>query len=104
MLDSQKLNLLLDALDEAYDQIIVVSKLTDARALFEAIQGRFDAGVSVADAMRNTSVVQDPPGTFLGFEVTDINLIRLNRSEDKPQGAHLMTRRGLPADATSPAM
>jgi hypothetical protein len=48
-----------------------------ARALFEAIQGRFDAGVVVAEEKRRTSRLAEAPGTFLGFEVTDIELFRL---------------------------
>jgi capsular polysaccharide biosynthesis protein/NAD(P)-dependent dehydrogenase (short-subunit alcohol dehydrogenase family) len=95
-IDPEKLNLLLDALDEAYEQIIVVAKSTDARALFEAIQGRFDAGVMVNAGARTTAVLQDPPGTFLGFEVTDITLVRYNRLDDNPQGTQRIVRRGLP--------
>lgn len=94
-LDPEKLNLLLDALDEAYEQIIVVATEADARILFEAIQGRFDAGVIVAEAKRTNSVLQDPPGTFLGFEVTDITLVRFTRAEGKPQGSQRIIRRGL---------
>lgn len=94
-LDPEKLNLLLDALDEAYDQIIVVAKPADARALFESIQGRFDAGVTVNAGQRTTAVLQDPPGTFLGFEVTDITLIRYNRVDDTPKGKQRVLRSGL---------
>lgn len=97
-LDPEKLNLLLDALDEAYEQIIVVATEADARILFEAIQGRFDAGVIVAEAKRTNSVLQDPPGTFLGFEVTDITLVRFTRAEGKPQGSQRIIRRGLGGD------
>lgn len=98
-LDPDKLNLLLDALDEAYDQIIVVATEPDARILFEAIQGRFDAGVTVAEAKRTTAVLQDPPGTFLGFEVTDITLVRFTRADVKPQGTQRIVRRGIGSDS-----
>jgi capsular polysaccharide biosynthesis protein len=97
-IDPEKLNLLLDALDEAYEQIIVVAKSADARALFEAIQGRFDAGVMVNAVARTTAVLQDPPGTFLGFEVTDITLFRYNRLDDNPQGTQRIVRRGWPGE------
>jgi hypothetical protein len=79
LLDPDQLNLALDALDTAYDHIIVVGRMRAARALFEAIQGRFDAGVIVADGKRRPSKLPDVPGTFLGFEVTDIELFRLER-------------------------
>jgi MinD-like ATPase involved in chromosome partitioning or flagellar assembly len=85
-LDGDQLNLILDALDEAYDHIIVVGKYESARAIFEAIQGRFDAGVVVSDENDAQRVLDDPPDTFLGFEVADIELIRFEpeapRTED----------------------
>lgn len=79
-IDPDQLNLVLDALDEAYDHIIVTGQHDDARALFEAIQGRFDAGIIIPDLKKRPSVLQDPPGTFLGFEVTDIDVIRMARA------------------------
>jgi hypothetical protein len=77
--DGDQLNLVLDALDTAYDHIVIVGKMPAARALFEAIQGRFDAGVIVADGKRRSAKMTEAPGTFLGFEVTDIELFRLER-------------------------
>lgn len=78
-LDPDQLNLVLDALDEAYDHIIVTGPHEDARALFEAIQGRFDAGITVAESQGRVSVLDDPEDTFLGFEVAEIELIRYVR-------------------------
>lgn len=92
-LDPEQLNLILDALDEAYEQIIVVARSADARSLFEAIQGRFDAGVTVDTGPRSTAALQDPPGTFLGFDVTDIALVRFNGSSEHPAGAQRIVRR-----------
>lgn len=82
--DPDQLNLVLDALDEAYDYIVVSGQTEEARVLFEAIQGRFDAGVLVTDPKKRTSVLQDPLGTFLGFEVTDIDVIRIDRKGTAP--------------------
>ncbi len=84
-IEPDQLNLVLDALDEAYDHIVVTGAHDDARFLFEAIQGRFDAGVLVAEAKKRPSVLddtvlKDPPGTFLGFEVADIDVIRFERA------------------------
>ncbi|HUS97188.1 MAG TPA: hypothetical protein VMX97_10645, partial [Hyphomicrobiaceae bacterium] len=79
-LDADTLNLVLDALDEAYDHIVVVGQFGPAQALFEAIQGRFDAGITIADSRRGRAVVQEPEDSFLGFEVTDIDVIRFERS------------------------
>ena len=85
-LDPDQLNLVLDALDEAYDHIIVAGGHEDARLLFEAIQGRFDAGVLVADGRKRASVIEDPAGSFLGFEVSDIDVVRFERAS-APQAA-----------------
>ena len=78
-IEPDQLDLVLDALDEAYDHIVVVGSHDDARQLFEAIQGRFDAGVLVADDKKRASVLDDPAGTFLGFEVSDIDVIKFTR-------------------------
>lgn len=98
-LDPEKLNLLLDALDEAYNQIIVVAKSADARALFEAIQGRFDVGVTVNSGPRTIGVLQEPPGTFLGFEVADIQLVRFNRTGETSAAKPRAQRQGVRAEA-----
>jgi uncharacterized protein involved in exopolysaccharide biosynthesis/Mrp family chromosome partitioning ATPase len=79
-LDDDQLNLVLDALDEAYDSIVVAGPHGPVRDLFEAIQGRFDAGVLVADSSQRGHALVDPPGTLLGFEVTDIDIIRYERA------------------------
>jgi len=74
-LHEQKINLVLDALDEAYDHIIIVGRREDARVLFETIEGRFDAGLTVAD---NTS--DNHTGRFLGCDVTDIDIATFART------------------------
>ncbi|MEQ1669277.1 MAG: exopolysaccharide transport family protein [Hyphomicrobium sp.] len=79
-IEPDQLNLVLDALDEAYDHIIVSGQHEDARFLFEAIQGRFDAGILVADGKKRQTVLDDPAGSFLGFEVSDIDVIRFERA------------------------
>ena len=77
-IDPDQLNLVLDALDEAYDQIIVVGRHNEARALFETIEGRFDAGIVVAERKLALGAA-DQESTFLGFEVADIDIIRFER-------------------------
>ena len=89
-LDPDKINLVLDALDEAYNNIVVVARHDAARELFEVIEGRFDSGVTVCDATGSAALDQDPPGTFLGFQVADIDLITLQRS-----GRHVVPGRTL---------
>ncbi len=87
-LDADQLNLLLDALDEAYDHIVIVGQQEAARSLFETIQGRFDAGILLSDDNSgNQHAAPDLPGTFLGFEVADIDLIRFENTRIRPENA-----------------
>ena len=75
--DEIGLNLVLDALDEAYDQIIVVGRHDDAQLLFETIEGRFDAGLVVH---QGDSDAPEARVGFLGFEVDDMDIIHHDRS------------------------
>lgn len=77
-LDPDWINLVLDALDEAYDHIVVVSRLEPARALFEVIEGRFDAGIVMSDGRSQGASINAAPGVFLGFEVADIHVVELD--------------------------
>ena len=67
----------LDALDEAYDQIVVAADNRDAKLLFEAIEGRFDAAVVVTAKAGVPAAGNVGPDTLLGFEVTDIDAIHV---------------------------
>ena len=91
LLDPDQLNLTLDALDAAYDHIVVVARHDVAHALFEAIQGRFDAGIIVSEPKRRATA-PDMPGTFLGFEVTDIELFRLERPKSNQLARERLAR------------
>jgi succinoglycan biosynthesis transport protein ExoP len=77
--DADRLNLLLDTLDEIYGHIIVAARFNAARDLFETIEGRFDAGVLIGDTMRRAHVLERQAKTFLGFEVEGLDVIRLAR-------------------------
>ncbi len=94
--DPDRLNLVLDALDEAYDHIVVVGTYDAARSLFETIEGRFDAGVIVGDVKGRVAIIQDPPGTFLGFEVADIALVRYERGSKPSSPAQRIVRADQP--------
>ncbi len=78
--DADRINLVLDALDEAYDHIVVIGNHDAARELFEIIEGRFDAGITVAEARRRQPVIEAEPDNFLGFEVRDLDVIRFERA------------------------
>jgi polysaccharide biosynthesis transport protein len=77
--EADRLNLVLDALDEAYDHIVVVGTHEAASALFQAIEGRFDAGITVAEPLKRQPLTVDEPGSFLGFQVSDLDVIRFDR-------------------------
>jgi hypothetical protein len=79
-LDPNGINMVLDALDEVYDQIVIAAENKDARALFAALEGRFDAGIVVVGAGRSTPDGQAGRGRFLGFDVIDIDIIRYEHS------------------------
>lgn len=81
LFDGDDLNAVLDALDDVYDQILVVGRYRTAQALFEAVEGRFDAGIAISDARLPSPMVKGAEQTFLGFEVTDIDIIRYERTE-----------------------
>jgi len=81
-IDPDQLNLVLDALDEAYAHIVIVGEHDSVRHLFETIQGRCDCGVVVA--AKSPAALRDPGDTFLGFEVADIEIIRMER-DDAPR-------------------
>lgn len=113
-IDPDLVNLLLDALDEAYEHIVVVGRYEAARGLFESILGRFDAGVLVTDGVARR---RPPPGTFLGFEVTDISIMHHDRGmvaaaapapvqvrpQAQPAPAPARTAAAAPVSAPAPA-
>ena len=83
-IEIDRLNLILDALDETYDHIVVVGRHDEARSLFEDMEGRFDAGITVASSYRAAPASEDSGNMFLGFEVAEIDVIRLERQEVFP--------------------
>lgn len=101
--DPDHMNLVLDALDEAYRHIVVTGRFEAARSLFESIQGRFDAGVTVCDEKRRSAVINDPPGSFLGFEVADITLLRFERGAPSHVPAQRLMRANKGAGVAAPA-
>jgi len=71
-IDPDSVASVLDALDGVYDHILVTAQNEPARHLFEAIEGRFDCGISMANAGKRQASIA---GTFLGFEVEGMELI-----------------------------
>ena len=92
-IDAERANLLLDALDEAYDHIIVTGAHARARELFAATQGRFDTGIIVADGRRRSVLETGTHEYFLGYDVADLDVIRLERDERAPAASGSAVRR-----------
>jgi Mrp family chromosome partitioning ATPase len=94
LIDSDSINFLLDALDDVYEHIVVVARTDAAERLFEAIQGRFDCGVTlVADDEEKARIRAQGAGSFLGFEVEGIELFALDHS-DRPRERRKLARVG----------
>jgi hypothetical protein len=75
----------LDTLDEVYDHIVVLAEHGEARVLFEVLEGRFDACISVGEAGRPAGILTASFDRFLGFEVSDIHVLRVERPRQKAQ-------------------
>lgn len=80
-LDPNRLNLLLDALDEAYGDVVITGEHDAIRALFQVIEGRVDAGVIVESARSNAAIGDQASHQFLGFDVTEIDILRFERQQ-----------------------
>lgn len=76
IIDPNRVNFVLDALDDVYDQILVVSHEDSARHLLEAIEGRFDCGITLLASGSHPLHALGQPETFLGYEVEGIELMR----------------------------
>jgi MinD-like ATPase involved in chromosome partitioning or flagellar assembly len=68
--DKDRVNMLLDALDEAYDHVMIAGEWEALRDLFALIEGRVDIGVALAGPEAPAE-----PGTFLGFTVAELEVV-----------------------------
>ena len=84
---------MLDALDEAYDHIVVVAQMDEARSLFESIEGRFDAGILMSDRRSQGPTINAGPGVFLGFEVTEIYIVQMDLAQRRGAARRLKRAR-----------
>lgn len=92
LLDPDWIGLVLDALDETYDHVVVVARLETARALFEAIEGRFDAGIVMSERRAQGTSINAAPGVFLGFEVTEIYVVQMDLAHRSAMPARKLKR------------
>ena len=75
--DGDSAAMVLDALDEIYDFIVVCGPPDVATALFAAVQGRFDAGIVLSDVAVATSQ-NGTAAHFLGFDVPDFTVLAVS--------------------------
>jgi uncharacterized protein involved in exopolysaccharide biosynthesis len=88
-LDPNRMNLLLDALDEAYADVVITGTHAAARDFFWAIEGRVDAGVVIHPPGTAPGTAPDLGGDsaarrLLGFDVTDIDVVHLCEQTARP--------------------
>jgi polysaccharide biosynthesis transport protein len=72
--EADRNNIVLDALDEAYEFIIIHGAHEASRALFVRIQGRFDAGVLVGDGHARAGAATQ----FLGYDVPGMEIVTVS--------------------------
>ena len=96
-IDPDRINLLLDALDEAYQDVVITGPYAAAREYFRAIEGRVDAGVLVRSDIAPDDADAGAEQRLLGFDVTEIDVIHLNTgrmSSSSRQGGRRTGSRG----------
>jgi succinoglycan biosynthesis transport protein ExoP len=95
-IDPNAVDHLLDALDEAYDHILLHAERGRARELLALIEGRVDVGVIATPSRRLADPREDGPGRLLGFDVSDIEVI-VAVGEERRDVAVSMRRRATDA-------
>jgi len=88
--DKERVDMLLDALDEAYAHVVIAGTWESLRQLFITIEGRIDAGVAVTEGTAEPSA----PGDFLGFTVANLDVIRYEPAGRARAAAGLITAGG----------
>ena len=61
-----------DQFDPLYDHVLVCGQSADVTDLFSLLEGRFDAGLVLAETQDRSA----QQGVFLGFEVPDMDILR----------------------------
>lgn len=99
-LEANRLNLLLDALDEAYSDVVITGRHDAIRDLFLAIEGRVDAGVLVVRELGESDGTSEATAQrFLGFDVTEIDVMVLATARGVGAAARSGMRRGTRSSA-----
>jgi hypothetical protein len=78
--DADRINMLFDALDEAYEHIVIAGDIQSVRDLLATIEGRIDTAVLV-----NRPGEKAPAADFLGLEVSDLDVIHYEAEPSAPR-------------------
>jgi uncharacterized protein involved in exopolysaccharide biosynthesis len=84
MRDADQVNLVFDAIDDAYDHVGFVGEYDALHVLFTVIEGRFDTVVELA-ASDHAQTVRSAPGTLFGCAVAGIEVLRLGTASVAPR-------------------
>lgn len=79
--ERDRINMLLDALDEVYDHIVITGAYPVMRELFTTVEGCIDAGVVLATPNSTPAL-----GDFLGYSVPDLDVIRFEQEAGDVDG------------------
>jgi hypothetical protein len=77
MLEADRVNLALDAIDDAHDHIVFVGEYDALRSLFALVDGRFDTVIEIEATDHQARGVWSAPGTLFGSHVEGIEILRL---------------------------
>jgi hypothetical protein len=98
--DGDRVNLVLDGLDESYDHIVFVGEYDALHQLFTIIEGRFDTVIEIdAPAGYQDHQARPAPGMIFGCHVSDIEILRLNAAATVPRRAASLVRPSVEAHA-----
>jgi hypothetical protein len=84
MRDADQVNLVFDAIDDAYDHVVFVGEYDALHVLFTVIEGRFDTVVELA-ASDHAQTARSAPGTLFGCAVSGIEVLRLGTASVAPR-------------------
>jgi hypothetical protein len=88
--DKDRVDMLLDALDEAYAHVVIAGTWESLRDLFITIEGRIDVGVAVSQG----DTEPPAPDDFLGFTVANLDIVRYEPPTQTRSAASLIAAGG----------
>lgn len=97
VLDADRVNLILDALDEAYDHIVFSGEYDALRHLFTIVEGRFDTVLEIEAQDHQDRSGWATPGMLFGCQVAGIEILRLSLAAAGPRRPGSLVRHSVEA-------